>query len=70
MSREIRRNRTLTPNGGRHYRPHAAQRRTDARSPRPEPRKTSKTSQNPRLRDFLQDHMPRSGVLTSKAAGN
>lgn len=39
-----RRNRTLMPNGGWSYRPHAAQRRADAREPRPRP---GKIAQNP-----------------------
>ncbi|CAM5565201.1 hypothetical protein GCM10010345_78540 [Streptomyces canarius] len=56
VSREIRRNRTLMPNGSWYYRPHAAQRRADARKPRPKP---GKIGQNPRLRDFLQDHLTR-----------
>jgi IS30 family transposase len=56
VSREIRRNRTLMPNGGWYYRPHAAQRRADARKPRPKP---SKIGQHPGLRDFIQDHLTR-----------
>lgn len=42
--------------GGWSYRPHAAQRRADAREPRPKP---GNIGQNPRLRDFLQDHLTR-----------
>lgn len=42
--------------GGWSYRPHAAQLRADAREPRPKP---GRSAQNPRLRDFLQDHMTR-----------
>ncbi|GAB1333232.1 hypothetical protein ACE1SV_75710 [Streptomyces sennicomposti] len=35
ISREIRRNRTVLPDGRWYYRPHAAQRRADKRCPRP-----------------------------------
>jgi transposase, IS30 family len=56
ISREIRRN--GTPLRGDHtrwaYRPHAAQRRADARRPRPKP---GKISQNADLRDFIQAHL-------------
>ncbi|MFE7261374.1 IS30 family transposase [Streptomyces sp. NPDC057592] len=51
ISREIRRNRH--PGNGQ-YRPHAAQARADARRPRPKP---GKISQNPELRDFIQDRL-------------
>ncbi|MBB6420143.1 IS30 family transposase [Streptomyces sp. AK010] len=51
ISREIRRNRH--PGNGQ-YRPHAAQAREDARRPRPKP---GKVSQNPELRDFIQDRL-------------
>ncbi len=44
------------PNGGWSYRPYAAQRRADAREPRPQ---AGKIGQDPRLRDFLQDHVTR-----------
>jgi transposase, IS30 family len=54
VSREIRRNRTLMPHGGWYYRPHAAQRRADARKPRPKP---GKIGQTPGLRDVIQDHL-------------
>ncbi|BCK70256.1 IS30 family transposase [Streptomyces libani subsp. rufus] len=54
VCREIRRNRTVLPNGGWYYRPHAAQRRADARRPRPKP---GKIGQNPELRDFIQHHL-------------
>ncbi|MGW7294808.1 IS30 family transposase [Streptomyces xiamenensis] len=51
ISREIRRNRH--PVNGQ-YRPHAAQRRADARRPRPKP---GKIGENTALRDFVQDHL-------------
>ncbi|MFD5475725.1 IS30 family transposase [Streptomyces sp. NPDC127105] len=51
ISREIRRNRH--PDNGQ-YRPHAAQARADARRSRPKP---GKISQNPELRDFIQDRL-------------
>ncbi|MFF4392607.1 IS30 family transposase [Streptomyces sp. NPDC001552] len=51
VSREIRRNRTDGTRGKWHYRPHAAQARTDARRPRPKPRKIS---ENPKLRAAVQ----------------
>ncbi|MGW6746732.1 IS30 family transposase, partial [Streptomyces sp. NPDC055025] len=56
VSREIRRNgMRLRQNSSRWtYRPHAAQARADARRPRPKP---GKISQNPELRDFIQDHL-------------
>jgi transposase, IS30 family len=54
VSREIRRNRTVMPNGQWYYRPHAAQRRADARRPRPNP---GRIAQNPELRDFIQDRL-------------
>ncbi|MFE6744225.1 IS30 family transposase [Streptomyces tubercidicus] len=54
ISREIRRNCTVDPRGGRHYRPHAAQARADARRPRPKP---GKIGQNRELRDFIQDRL-------------
>ncbi|BDH10017.1 IS30 family transposase [Streptomyces hygroscopicus] len=54
VSREIRRNCTVDPRGARHYRPHAAQTRADARRPRPKP---TRIGQNPELRDFIQDHL-------------
>jgi IS30 family transposase len=56
ISREIRRN-GIPLRGGRTrwaYRPHAAQRRADARRPRPKP---SKIGQNTELRDFIQAHL-------------
>jgi IS30 family transposase len=37
-----------------HYRPYTAQRRADARRPRP---KTGKIGQNPELHDFIQSHL-------------
>jgi transposase, IS30 family len=56
ISREIRRN--GMPLRGDHtrwaYRPHAAQRRADARRPRPKP---SKIGQDTELRDFIQAHL-------------
>ena len=56
ISREIRRN--GIPLRGDHtrwaYRPHAAQRRADARRPRPKP---SKIGPNAELRDFIQTHL-------------
>ncbi|MCP8713028.1 IS30 family transposase [Streptomyces sp. AC04842] len=51
VSREVRRNRTVLPNGSWYYRPYAAQRRADKRRPRP---KAGKIGQNPKLRDFIQ----------------
>ncbi len=54
ISREIRRNRSVLPDGRWYYRPHAAQRRADARRPRPKP---GRIGQNPELRDFIQDHL-------------
>ncbi|MFF5339079.1 IS30 family transposase [Streptomyces sp. NPDC013181] len=54
VSREIRRNSTVDPRGGRHYRPHAAQFRAGARRPRPKP---GKIAQNRELRDFIQDRL-------------
>jgi IS30 family transposase len=51
ISREIRRNRTVSPRLQWHYRPFAAQARADARRPRPKPRKIS---QNPELRQAVQ----------------
>ncbi|MFD5544003.1 transposase [Streptomyces sp. NPDC127079] len=56
VSREIRRNRTTSPIGQWHYRPHAAQARTEARRPRRKPRKIP---QNPELRDFVQTGLDR-----------
>ncbi len=56
VSREIRRNRTILPDGRFYYRPYAAQRRADSRRPRPKP---SKICQNPELRDFIQDRLTR-----------
>lgn len=56
ISREIRRNRTVLPDGRWYYRPHAAQRRADKRRPRP---KAAKIGQNPELRNFIQDHLAR-----------
>ncbi len=52
ISREIRRNRTVLPNGQSYYRPYAAQRRAEARRLRPKP---GRISQNPELRNFIQD---------------
>ncbi|WP_156726664.1 IS30 family transposase [Streptomyces apocyni] len=54
ISREVRRNCTADPRGRRHYRPHAAQARADARRPRPKP---GKIGQDPQLRDFIQQHL-------------
>ncbi|WP_437110233.1 IS30 family transposase [Streptomyces scopuliridis] len=54
ISREIRRNRTALPDGRAYYRPYAAQRRADARKPRLKP---GKISQNPELKDFIQDRL-------------
>lgn len=54
ISREVRRNGTVDPRGQRHYRPHAAQARADARRPRPKP---TKIGQNPQLRAFIQEHL-------------
>lgn len=54
VSREVRRNRTVTPDGRWYYHPHAAQRRADKRRPRP---KQGKIGQNPELRDFIQEHL-------------
>jgi transposase, IS30 family len=54
ISREVHRNSTTDPRGSRHYRPHAAHARAEARRPRP---KTGKIGQNPELRDFIQDHL-------------
>ncbi len=51
VSREIRRNRTDGTRGQWHYRPHAAQARSDARRPRPKPRKITA---NPELRGAIQ----------------
>ncbi|MGG8408054.1 IS30 family transposase [Streptomyces sp. 12297] len=56
VSREIRRNRTVLPNGRWYYRPHAAQRRADARRPRP---KAGKIGTTPELREFIQDRLGR-----------
>lgn len=44
ISREVRRNGTILPNGRQHYRPYTAQRRADARRSRP---KTGKIGRNP-----------------------
>lgn len=52
ISREIRRNGTVDLRGKHHYRPHAAQRRADARRPRPKP---AKIVLNPELRARVQD---------------
>ncbi len=52
ISREVRRNGTVDPRGKRHYRPHAAQRRADARRPRPKP---AKIALDPELRARVQD---------------
>jgi IS30 family transposase len=51
ISRELRRNGHL---GTGAYRPHAAQRRADARRPRP---KTSKIAADGERRDFVQEHL-------------
>ncbi|MFQ6142423.1 IS30 family transposase [Streptomyces seoulensis] len=57
ISREIRRNGALyKASGVWTYRPWAAQRRADARRPRPKP---GKIGQCPGLRDFIQDHLQR-----------
>jgi IS30 family transposase len=53
VSREVARN--AHPGSG-DYRPHAAQRRADARRPRP---KTGKIAANDELRSFIQDHLTR-----------
>ena len=53
VSREVRRN--AHPQSG-DYRPHAAQRRADARRPRP---KLSKIGSCPRLRDYIQARLGR-----------
>ncbi|MGW9419764.1 IS30 family transposase [Cellulosimicrobium funkei] len=52
ISREIRRNGTVDPRGKRHYRPHAAQTRADARRPRPKP---ARIRLNPELRVRIQE---------------
>ena len=54
VSREVRRNRTVLPDGRWYYRPHAAQRRANKRRPRP---KVGKIGQNSVLRDFIQEHL-------------
>ncbi|MDI3409523.1 IS30 family transposase [Streptomyces cavernicola] len=54
VSREVRRNRTVLPDGKWHYRPHAAQRRANARRPRP---KLGKIGQSLELRDFIQHYL-------------
>ncbi|MGW7825008.1 IS30 family transposase [Streptomyces puniciscabiei] len=54
ISREIRRNGTVLADGRWHYRPYTAQRRADARRPRPKP---GKIGQNPELHDFIQSHL-------------
>ncbi len=56
ISREIRRNSTPSGTGRTRwaYRPHAAQRRADARRPRPKP---GKIGQHTELRDFIQAHL-------------
>jgi IS30 family transposase len=51
VSREIRRNATVDSRGKRHYRPHAAQARAEARRPRPKP---SKLALNTELRTRIQ----------------
>ncbi|MFD4716591.1 IS30 family transposase [Streptomyces sp. NPDC058430] len=58
ISREIRRNGIpLRKDASRWaYRPHAAQARAEARRPRPKP---GKISQNPRLRNYIQDRLTR-----------
>lgn len=52
ISRELRRNATVDPRGQRHYRPHAAQARAEARRPRPKP---STFALNPELRSVVQE---------------
>ncbi|MFJ1793367.1 IS30 family transposase [Kitasatospora griseola] len=53
ISREVQRNRTVLHDYNRwYYRPHAAQRRADARRPRP---KLRKILANPELRDAVQE---------------
>ncbi|HJE59309.1 MAG TPA: IS30 family transposase [Nocardiopsis listeri] len=52
VSRELRRNATVDPRGKRHYRPHVAQARSDARRPRPKP---SKIALNPELCARIQE---------------
>ncbi|MER5899598.1 IS30 family transposase [Streptomyces mirabilis] len=54
ISREVRRNGTVLADGRWHYRPYTAQRRADARRPRPKTGKIAKTSE---LRDFIQSHL-------------
>ncbi|GAA3135641.1 IS30 family transposase [Streptomyces echinatus] len=54
ISREVRRNGTALADGRWHYRPYSAQRRADARRPRP---KTGKIGRNPELHDFIQSHL-------------
>ncbi|MFB7451339.1 helix-turn-helix domain-containing protein [Streptomyces sp. NPDC056194] len=58
ISREIQRNRTVLHgyNNRWYYRPHAAQRRADARRPSP---KTGKIAGNTRLRDYIQERLER-----------
>ncbi|WP_405021606.1 IS30 family transposase [Kitasatospora sp. NBC_00070] len=57
ISREVRRNRTvLNDCGSWYYRPHAAQRRADARRPRP---KRRKITSNPELLDAVQAMLDR-----------
>ncbi|WP_376769805.1 IS30 family transposase [Nocardiopsis aegyptia] len=51
ISRELRRNATADRSGRRHYRPHAAQTRAEARRPRPKP---SKIALNGELRTLIQ----------------
>lgn len=52
ISRELRRNATVDPRGKAHYRPHAAQARSQARRPRPKP---STFALNPELRAVVQE---------------
>ncbi|OEV19309.1 integrase [Streptomyces nanshensis] len=57
ISREIRRNGVLYKSSGVWaYRPWAAQRRAEARRPRPKPGKIGQCAE---LRDFIQDHLQR-----------
>ncbi|MFC8263296.1 IS30 family transposase [Streptomyces sp. NPDC057291] len=54
ISREIRRNHRPMPRGGFTYQPFHAHRRAEIRRARPKP---GKIGQNPKLRDFIQDHL-------------
>ncbi len=54
ISREVRRNRSPLRGSSYVYRPYAAQRRAEARRPRPKPRKLET---NPELRHFVRSHL-------------